>query len=123
MEKVKEEVKEGKTAWTLAEIPFREGTIKQLKSINSILNENIKNIEIDFIKMYNTSLSTENLTKDQVGQIKSDLFIAFCYGLLTGSDTTSAFRRSFNLPDDMNPAKKIIDPNDRSKLPNSGIIL
>lgn len=97
--------------WTLAEVPFREGTIAQLGAVNSILKDNIKNIEIDFIKIYNNCLNTENLTIEQVSQIKSDLFVSFCYGLLVGSDITSAFRKSFNLPDDMNPSKKIITPD------------
>lgn len=107
----------------LATVPFREGTEKTLKDTNPIIRENFRNIYTDFIKIYNNALSTENLTEEQVSQIKSDLFISFCYGLLIGSDMQSVFRKGFILPKEMDPSKQIITPSQNLKKPNSGIIL
>lgn len=97
----------------LAEVGYHKETIDHLMK-HPIARENIKNIEKDFELSYANILTTEldeNVTSEDAIRMKSDIFSAFCNGVLSSASTTSQFRTKFVLPEEYDPqkqAKKII---------------
>lgn len=82
----------------LIDVPYTQSTMDRLKE-HELIAVNIPTLKADFHSVYKDVLDQElAIPEEHCSKIKSDLFAAFCRGAVTATDTTSAFRKNFNLP-------------------------
>jgi hypothetical protein len=93
-----------------------------------IIKANIEFIQKDFETAYEKALDTdmpEEVPKEHLQNLKSDLFTAFCHGVRMASYTDSSYRNNFKLPKevmDQMSKPKIITPDNDIKVPPKKII-
>ncbi len=100
----------------LCEVSFHKETIEGIKTA-PLIRDNIDSMEEDFCVIYRNVLSAEQpeeASEDDMIRIKTDLFVAFCYGVQNGCKVDSAFRRRYKLPKEFNPYEN--GENEKSKL-------
>lgn len=110
----------------LKDAPYNPETNKKLRE-HELIDVNFGALIDDFERVYAEVLKQElPLPAEHAGKIKSDLFAAFCRGAVVATDTTSAFRKNFNLPNSVIEAMNkpdIILPDNEIKKPTGKIIV
>jgi hypothetical protein len=109
---------------SLKEVNYDADVLEKL-SANPVIRDNIVAIIEDFEFLYDKVLDQEHALNDQqLSQVKSDWFAAWCYGLVSGMDAESNFRVRFKTPVELMPKESpiITGPKDVKK-PSGGLIL
>lgn len=111
----------------MSEVTIKEDVEKLLKA-HELIKVNYNSIMSDFNIIYADVLNQdhpEELPKEQLQEIKSNIFSAFCYGVVVATDTKSTFRQNFNLPKSVQEkiANKLILPDKEIKTTNKKLVL
>ena len=112
----------------MSEVEIKTDVKERLKK-HPLIEVNYKSLIMDFNIIYKDVLDQdhpEEMPKHHLEEIKSNLFSAFCYGAVSATDTSSNFRRNFNLPKDVMEKiskKKIITPDNSIQVPKKDLIL
>lgn len=103
--------------------------VEELLKSHPLVEVNYKSILSDFNIIYADILDQdhpEEFPEAQLKEIKSNIFSAFCYGVVSATDLKSQFRLNFNLPKEVEKkiANKLILPDSEIKqMPEKKLIL
>lgn len=88
-----------------------------------LIKANFSSLLFDFHFLYEQTMDVdhdeESIPEAKLAEVKTNLFTAFCYGAVTGTDTKSSFRRNFNLPEDA--LKKVAEKKSEIWTPDQDI--
>ena len=110
----------------LIDAPYSPELMAKIRE-HELIDANVGALKEDFHRVYKEVLDQElPLPAEHCGKIKTDLFAAFARGAVVATDTTSAFRKNFNLPKSVIEEMKkpdLILPNNEIKKPTGKIIV